>query len=281
MPTNVITPSGWGSYGDMWADRDKDREDQYGPYQPFDPKADKSPAWLKKASQGFNSYPAAPAPEPETPEPPRDLGNGIVSPWSDYGKKPEEQIDTAGIRNPWVDTSPPGDISESGSGIRDPWGSKPAQKPSSASQAGAMASLAPGKAAESTGAASSPVQEEPGLEGGIVRENPYGQAPKAEKPEENIGKKAGSAFLSGFNNAKSGEKGVDQYKPREAQNVEISGAKFRTADDGSVFFRGADGAEYTMNPQDPNVQRAMALDAQRTRPPAPQGDDWERIRRSK
>ena len=70
---------------------------------------------------------------------------------------------------------------------------------------------------------------------------------------------------------------VEQYKPREAQNVEITGARFRTADDGSVFFRGADGAEYAMNPQDPNVQRAMALDAQRTRPAST--DPWERIRR--
>ena len=55
--------------------------------------------------------------------------------------------------------------------------------------------------------------------------------------------------------------------------------RFRTADDGSVFFRGADGEEYQMNPDDPNVQRAMAYDARQQptqrRTPA---DHWQTIR---
>jgi hypothetical protein len=57
--------------------------------------------------------------------------------------------------------------------------------------------------------------------------------------------------------------------------------RFRTADDGSVFFRGADGEEYQMNPDDPNVQRAMAYDSRSAQPQAPAGDHWDAIRRAR
>lgn len=46
--------------------------------------------------------------------------------------------------------------------------------------------------------------------------------------------------------------------------------RFRTADDGSVFFRGADG-EYQVDPRNPVVQRSMA---QASPAPAPRGDLW-------
>lgn len=57
--------------------------------------------------------------------------------------------------------------------------------------------------------------------------------------------------------------------------------RFRTADDGSVFFRGADGEEYQMSPEDPNVQRAMAYDSRSAQPQAPAGDHWDAIRRAR
>lgn len=277
----LTTPSGWGSYRDMWAERDKARDAQMGEYQPLDPKRDKTPDWLKKAAAGFQSYPTAPSQETPAPTPPTDLGAGLVAPWADYGQyggNPDEQVQSEMI-NPWRDLSEPGEISDvqdTTGGIRDPWASK---RPTMGTRAIGAAMSPKTTGAESLGAAASGTPEEPALEGGIVRDNPYGESEAKKKPEPDAGsvKKAANAFSTVFEAVKGSSSGVDQYKPREAQNVEITGARFRTAGDGSVFFRGADGAEYLMNPQDPNVQRAMALDAQRTRP-APT-DPWERIRR--
>jgi len=51
-----------------------------------------------------------------------------------------------------------------------------------------------------------------------------------------------------------------------------------TRDDGTVWMQGPDG-QYQMNPNDPNVQRAMAYDARQQQPPqrAP-ADHWQTIR---
>jgi len=281
----ITTPSGWGSYGDMWDELERNRleEDPEYEYQPLDPKADKTPEWLKKAAAGFQSYPTAPAQETPAPTPPTDLGAGLVAPWADYGQyggNPDEQVQSEMI-NPWRDLSQPGEISDvavsADDGIRYPW--------AKSDQTAQAAPVEPPKA-EAWSWAKKPnpaFDNDPRFQkGGALA--PMGSPPQAAKPNDNdkakdsrIGK-ALTALAKGFTGTPALH--VDQYKPRQEQNIEFVGARFRTADDGTVWFRGMDGAEYQQNPNDPNVQRAMALDAQRSRPAqASRGDTWERIRR--
>jgi len=226
----------WNSYGDMWRERDAQREADQGEYQPIDPKKDTTPFWLRKASKDFDAYPTAPAP---APEPPRTFDNGLVAPWADA----EEVPSSTAIQNPWADRSEPGEVTSS-SGLRDPWA-------------------------------------EPRSEGFIVRNNPYG-APTQQAQRASGGsgvRAAGEAFKKAYSAVAGADRPDPRYRAPQEQNVEITGARFRTAEDGSVFFRGADGAEYQMNPADPNVQRAMAYDARQQQPPqrAP-ADHWQTIR---